>query len=265
MEFSDVTDVTTGPTAGLTGARALVTGAGHGIGRAIAEALAAAGADVAVHYGSSAEGAEETAAAVTKLGRRATVVSGDVRDSGQVTAFVDSAVEFLGGLDVLVTNAGHLVARSPVAEMTDEHWHHVIDVNLTSTFLTCRAALPALVASGGRIVTMASLAAHNGGGPGAVAYGTAKAGVVGFTKALAKEVGPQGVTVTAVAPGFIADTAFHNTFTPPEAQKNMVGGIPVGRGGTVEDVAAAVLYLASPAARFASGATLDLTGAQWPR
>ncbi|HEX4248669.1 MAG TPA: 3-oxoacyl-ACP reductase FabG [Pseudonocardia sp.] len=251
--------------ADLTGARALVTGAGHGIGRAIAVALAAAGADVAVHYGKSAEGAEETAAAITAQGRKAKTFAGDVRDAAQVNAFVGDAVEFLGGLDVLVTNAGHLIGRSKVAEMTDEHWHNVIDVNLTSTFLTCRAALPALVESGGRVVTMASVASHNGGGPGAVAYAAAKAGVVGFTKGLAREVGPQGVTVTAVAPGFIGGTAFHDTFTAPEAQAGIVGTIPVGRGGTPEDVAAAVVYLASPDARFASGGIIDLTGAQWTR
>lgn len=251
--------------ADLTGARALVTGAGHGIGRAIAVALAAAGADVAVHYGTSAEGAGETAAAITGRGRRAKTFAGDVRHAAQVNAFVADAVEFLGGLDVLVTNAGHLIGRGKVAEMTDEHWHNVIDVNLTSTFLTCRAALPALVETGGRIVTMASVASHNGGGPGAVAYAAAKAGVVGFTKGLAREVGPQGVTVTAVAPGFIGGTAFHDTFTTPEAQAGIIGTIPVGRGGTPEDVAAAVVYLASPDARFASGGIIDLTGAQWTR
>ncbi len=257
--------VTPALSSGLTDARALVTGAGHGIGRAIALALADAGADVAVHYGSSADDAQETADAITKVGRRTIVVSGDVRDAAAVNDFVAESVQFLGGLDVLVTNAGHLVARKPVAEMTDEHWHHVLDVNLTSTFLTSRAALPALIEAQGRIVTMASLAGHNGGGPGAVAYATAKAGVIGFTKALAKEVGPKGVTVTSVAPGFIADTAFHNTFTPPAAQRAQIAGIPIGRGGTVEDVAAAVVYLASPAARFANGAILDLNGGQWPR
>jgi 3-oxoacyl-[acyl-carrier protein] reductase len=252
-------------TADLTGTRALVTGAGHGIGRAIAVGLATAGADVAVHYGQSADGAEDTAAQITSLGRRAKTFHADVRDGAQVTVLVADVVTFLGGLDILVTNAGHLVARSPVAEMTDEHWHHVIDVNLTSTFLTCRAALPSLIASRGRIVTMASVAAHNGGGAGAAAYAAAKAGIIGFTKALAKEVGPQGVTVNSVAPGFIGGTAFHDTFTPPEAQKAMVAGIPVGRGGTPEDVAAAVVYLSSPAAGFVSGSTLDLTGAQWVR
>jgi 3-oxoacyl-[acyl-carrier protein] reductase len=248
-----------------TPVRALVTGAAHGIGRAIALALAEAGADVAVHYGHSADEAEKTAAEITALGRRAKTFAGDVRDSAQVNTFVADAVEFLGGLDVLVTNAGHLVGRSPVADMTDEHWHSVIDVNLSSTFYTCRAALSSLAASGGRIVTMASVAAHNGGGPGAVAYGAAKAGVVGFTKALAKEVGPKGITVTSVAPGFIANTAFHDTFTSPEAQAANVSSIPVGRAGTPDDVAAAVVFLSSPAARFLSGATLDITGAQWLR
>ena len=248
-----------------TPTRALVTGAAHGIGRAIALALAEAGADVAVHYGHSADDAEKTAAEITALGRRAKTFAGDVRDSAQVNTFVADAVEFLGGLDVLVTNAGHLVGRSPVAEMTDEHWHSVIDVNLSSTFYTCRAALPSLEASGGRIVTMSSVAAHNGGGPGAAAYGAAKAGVVGFTKALAKEVGSKGVTITSVAPGFIANTAFHDTFTTAAAQAANVSSIPIGRAGTPEDVAAAVVYLSSPAARFLSGATLDITGAQWLR
>ncbi len=249
----------------LAGSRALVTGAGHGIGRAIALALARAGADVAVHHGSSADEAEETTARIAELGRRAKTFSGDVRSALTVDAFVSDAVGFLGGLDILVTNAGHLVARSPVADMTDELWHHVIDVNLTSTFLTCRAALPALVESRGRIVTMASLAAHNGGGPGSAAYAAAKAGVIGFTKGLAREVGPHGVTVNALAPGYIGGTAFHNTFTPPAAQQALVDATPIGRAGTVDDAAAAVCYLAGPGAGYVSGATLDLTGAAWVR
>ena len=249
----------------LEGARALVTGAGHGIGRAIALGLASAGADVAVHYGHSAEAAEQTAAEIVALGRRAKTFAGDVRDPAAVAGLVGDAVDFLGGLDVLVTNAGHLVARSPVADMSDELWHQVIDVNLTSTFLTCRAALPALIASKGRIVTMSSVAAHNGGGPGSVAYAAAKAGILGFTKGLARELGAQGVTVNAVAPGFIGGTAFHDTFTSPDAQRAQIAGIPVGRAGTVDDVAAAVCYLAGPNAGFVSGATLDITGAAWVR
>jgi 3-oxoacyl-[acyl-carrier protein] reductase len=250
----------------LTGTRALVTGAGHGIGRAIAVGLAAAGADVAVHFGHSADAAVDTAAAIEALGRRAKAFQADVTVTSDVDRLVDEAAGFLGGLDVLVCNAGHLIARVPVAEMTDEHFAAVVDVNLTATFRTCRAALPHLAAADHpRIVTMSSLAAHNGGGPGSVPYAAAKAGIRGFTKALAKEVAGDGITVNAVAPGFIAGTAFHDTFTAPEAQQAMAAGLPIGRAGTPEDVAAAVLYLASPAAGFITGTTIDIDGGAWPR
>ncbi|MEU6847498.1 3-oxoacyl-ACP reductase family protein [Streptomyces sp. NPDC046716] len=250
----------------LQGSRALVTGAGHGIGRAIAVGLAAAGCDVAVHYRSSADAAEETVAAIEALGRRAKAFHADVTVTAEVDRLVAEATGFLGGLDVLVCNAGHLIDRVAVAEMSDEHFDRVLDANLTSTFRTCRAALPHLAASSaGRIVTMSSLAAHNGGGPGSVAYAAAKAGIRGFTKALAKEVAASGVTVNAVAPGFIKGTAFHDTFTAPEAQEAMAAGIPLGRPGTPEDVAASVVHLASPAAGFLTGTTLDIDGGVWPR
>lgn len=250
----------------LGGARALVTGAGHGIGRAIAVALAKAGADVVVHYGSSAAEAEKTVAAITELGRRATALQADVRATPAVDQLLAGTVEFLGGLDVLVCNAGHLVGRSTVAEMSDEHFEAVLDTNLISAFRTCRAALPHLRAAGaGRIVLMSSLAAHNGGGPGSAAYAAAKAGVRGFTKGLAKEVAADQITVNALAPGFIEATAFHDTFTPAEAQARLVAGIPLGRGGRAEDVAAAAVYLASPGAGFTTGTTLDIDGGVWPR
>ncbi|WP_338693365.1 SDR family NAD(P)-dependent oxidoreductase [Streptomyces sp. Q6] len=250
----------------LQGSRALVTGAGHGIGRAIAVALAAAGCDVAVHYRSSADEAARTVGAIEQLGRRAKAFHADVTVTADVDRLVTEAADFLGGLDVLVCNAGHLIGRATVAEMSDAHFDQVLDANLTSTFRTCRAALPHLTASpAGRIVTMSSLAAHNGGGPGSVAYAAAKAGVRGFTKALAKEVAGAGVTVNAVAPGFIRGTAFHDTFTPPQAQETMAAGIPVGRPGTPEDVAASVVHLASPASGFLTGTTLDIDGGVWPR
>ncbi|MYW66926.1 SDR family oxidoreductase [Streptomyces sp. SID8379] len=250
----------------LQGSRALVTGAGHGIGRAIAVALAEAGCDVAVHYRSSAEEAGKTVAEIEALGRRAKAFHADVTVTAEVDRLVAEATGFLGGLDVLVCNAGHLIGRATVAEMSDEHFDRVIDANLTSTFRTCRAALPHLAeSSAGRIVTMSSLAAHNGGGPGSVAYAAAKAGIRGFTKALAKEVAASGVTVNAVAPGFIKGTAFHDTFTAPQAQEAMAAGIPVGRPGTPEDVAASVVHLASPAAGFLTGTTLDIDGGVWPR
>ncbi|MFI2485812.1 SDR family NAD(P)-dependent oxidoreductase [Promicromonospora kroppenstedtii] len=250
----------------MTGARVLVTGAGHGIGRGIALGLAAAGADVVVHYGSSADAAAQTVADVEALGRKAVAVRADVTVTEDVDRLVAESVAFLGGLDVVVCNAGHLIGRVPVAEMSDEHYASVVDVNLGATFRTCRAAIPHLLESDRpRIVAMSSLAAHNGGGPGSVVYAAAKAAVRGFVKGLAKELGPQGVTVNAVAPGYIADTAFHGTFSSAEAQRKMVAGTPVGRPGTVDDVAAAVLYLASREASYITGTTLDVDGGTWPR
>ena len=217
----------------LGGARALVTGAGHGIGRAIAIGLAAAGADVIVHYGRSAIGAAETVTSIGALGRKAVAVQADVTSTVEVDRLVEESVGFLGGLDIVVCNAGHLIGRISVEEMTDEHFARVLDVNLTATFRTCRAAIPHLKqSSAGRIITMASLAAHNGGGPGSTAYAAAKAGIRGFTKALAKEIAADGITVNSLAPGFIGGTAFHDTFTAPEAQAAMVAGLPVGRPGT---------------------------------
>ena len=246
----------------LTGRRALVTGAGHGIGAAMAEALAAAGADVVVHYGSSAGPAADVVERIGALGRKATAIGADVTVTAEVDRLVDEAVAFLGGLDTLVCNAGHLVGRSTVADMTDEHFRAVVEVNLGSTFRTVRAAIPHLKAADrrGRVVTMASLAGHNGGGPGAAVYAASKAGVIGLTKGLAKELGKDGITVNALAPGFIGGTAFHETFTPPEAQQAMVGGIGIGRGGTVDDVAAATVWLCSDEAGFVTGTTTDIDG-----
>ncbi|WP_327436309.1 SDR family oxidoreductase [Streptomyces sp. NBC_01201] len=252
--------------ADLNGSRALVTGAGHGIGRAIAVALAEAGADVAVHYNSSADEAARTVSAVEALGRRAKAFRADVTVTGEVDLLVEEATGFLGGLDVLVCNAGHLIGREKIAEMSDDHFERVLSTNLTSAFRTVRAALPYLTqSSAGRIITMSSLAAHNGGGPGSVAYAAAKAGVRGFTKGLAKELAGTGITVNTVAPGFIKGTAFHDTFTAVPAQEAMEAGIPVGRAGTPQDVARAVVHLASPASGFLTATTVDIDGGVWPR
>ncbi|BDZ41967.1 hypothetical protein GCM10025865_12660 [Paraoerskovia sediminicola] len=161
----------------LTGRVALVTGAGHGIGAALALGLARAGADVAVHYANSAAPAEKVVAQIEELGRRAVAVQGDLMDSQTAASVVASTVEALGGLDILVNNAGNLVGRSTVAEMTDEHWAKVWGVNVSTAFFVTRAAVPHLTASDhGRVISLASLAAENGGGAGSVAYVAAKAG-----------------------------------------------------------------------------------------
>ncbi len=245
----------------LTGRRALVTGGGTGLGRAIAAALFEAGADVAVHYASSADGAKSVVEEGVTAGRRGVTVQADLTSGEQVTRCVAEATAYLGGLDILVNNAGHLVGRCKVEDMSEEFWHSVLDANMTTTFLTTRAAIASLQGSSdGRIVNIASLAAQNGGGPGSVAYAAAKAGVVGFTKGLAKELAGNGITVNAVAPGFIGQTPFHDTFTSDDARRNVVAGVPLQREGTPADVAGAVCYLVSDLASYVTGETLDVNG-----
>lgn len=249
----------------LGGRRALVTGGGTGIGRAVALRLARAGADVAVTY--RTHDAADVVAEIRALGRRCVAEPLDATDADDVRRVVRRAAEQLGGgIDVLVNNAGGLVGRRPVAQMTQEHWHAVLAVNLTSVFLVTRAVLDpdgGAMPDGGRVVTIGSLAAQNGGGAGAVAYAAAKAGADGLTRALAKELGARRITVNGVAPGFIGGTPFHERFTPEDGQRAAVAGTPLGRAGTPDDVAGAVLFLASPDGSFCTGTVLDVNGGAW--
>jgi 3-oxoacyl-[acyl-carrier protein] reductase len=242
----------------LSNQTALVTGGAIGIGREVALALARAGADVALTYRS--HDGDAVAREIVDLGRRSVAYEMDATDSAEVDRVVDAAAAALGGkIDILVNNAGGLVGRVPVAEMSDQHWRQVVDVNLSSTFYCSRAVLRHMP-DGGRIVNISSLAGRNGGGPGAAAYGAAKAGVHGLTRGLAKEVGPRGITVNAVAPGLILDTPFHPTFTPEEQQQQTIAATPLRRAGYPADVAGAVLYLASELGSFCTGAVIDLNG-----
>ncbi len=245
----------------LRGRTAIVTGGNLGIGRAIALALARAGAQVAITFFDHAEPAAETARA---LGKDCPCVHLDATDSAEVNRVFAQVAQDLGGhIDILVNNAGHLVGRVPVAEMPDAFWRQVIDVNMTSAFYCARAVIPFMHTGWGRIVNQSSLAGRDGGGAGAVAYAAAKAGVAGLTRGLAKELAAKGVTVNAVAPGLILGTPFHATFTEPKVQQAIISKIPVGRAGTPDDVANAVLYLASDLAAFVTGEVIEINGGVW--
>jgi 3-oxoacyl-[acyl-carrier protein] reductase len=244
----------------LQGLVALVTGGGVGIGKDVAVRLAAEGADVAVTY--LTHPADETRQAIEEQGRRAYAVQIDASVPEDVSAAVDRVVNELGRLDILVNNAGGLIARVPIAEMTDEHWHRVIDVNLSSAFYFTRAFAPHMT-RGGRIINIGSLGGDNGGSAGAGAYATAKAGLVGFTRAAAKEFGVAGITVNAIAPGFIDDTPFHATFSVPASKDAMVAQTAVGRAGRPADVSEVVAFLSSAGAGFVSGAVIDVNGGSY--
>ncbi|MEK7269411.1 MAG: SDR family NAD(P)-dependent oxidoreductase [Planctomycetota bacterium] len=245
----------------LKGKRALVTGGGQGLGAAIALELAARGADIAVHFHSSGAGAKGVADAARRLGVRAEIFSADLSREDEASRLVAGVAAFLGGLDVLVNNVGDLVGRKMLSEIDAAFWRTVMDVNVDSMLYVTRAAVPHLArARGASIVNLSSLAGRKGGHPGSLAYSTAKGAVLAWTRALAAELGPQGIRVNALAPGLILGTRFHATHTTPESAERTVAGIPLGRAGQPEDVARAAAFLAGEYDGFITGATLDING-----
>jgi len=247
----------------LSGKTALVTGGNVGIGAGIALNLAECGADIAITYFSHEDEAKETVDAIKEKGNKVKMFQLDATDSSKVNQVVDEVAEFFDGkIDFLINNAGHLVDRIKIDGMTDDHWHQVINVNLSSAFYCCRAALQ-YMGEGGRIVNMSSLAGRNGGGNGTVPYAASKAGVIGFTRGLAKELAPQKITVNALAPGFIVDTPFHETFTGVENYDRVISGIPLGEAGVPDDVAGAVLYYVSDMGKWVTGQVAEINGGAW--
>jgi 3-oxoacyl-[acyl-carrier protein] reductase len=244
----------------LKGKRAFLTGASQGIGAAIAEGLIDAGADVCLHYFQSDATPRRLAEKAKAAGQRALVLQADLRKEPEAKQVVSLATEFLGGLDVLINNAGSLVARRKLEEVDLEFWDEVMRINVTTMIVT-RAAQSALVQAGASsIVNVASLAGRKGGHGGSLVYSSAKGAIITWTRALAAELGPKGVRVNCVAPGLILGTRFHDTHTTKESADETVRGIPLGRGGSAEDVARAVVYLASEYDGFIAGATLDING-----
>jgi 3-oxoacyl-[acyl-carrier protein] reductase len=245
----------------LNGKRALITGGGQGLGYAIVEELIAAGAHVGIHYHSSRAGAEELKALAAKCRVKADAFQADLTREAAANSLVSAAAGFLGGLDILINNAGDIVGRRRVEEIDEAFWRKVMDVNVTSMMWVTRAAVPELIKTGqGSIVNLASLAGRKGGHGGSLVYSTAKGAVLTWTRSLSTELGPKGIRVNAVAPGLILGTRFHATHTTEESAQATIQGIPLGRAGAPEDVARAVAFLASEYDGFITGATLDING-----
>lgn len=243
----------------LAGKVAVVTGGSRDIGRAICVKLASEGASVVVNYNNNEADADATVAAVEAAGGKGVKVKADVTKPADVTALFAAATEAFGDeIHILVNNAGGLVARKTLSEMDEEFFNFVMQLNATSTFLACQAAVP-LMKEGAAIVNLASLAGRDGGGGGAIAYATSKGAVMTMTRGIAKELGPKGIRINALCPGMIA-TSFHDTFTPDAVRENVANATPLRRQGRAEETADLVAYLASDEASFITGANIDING-----
>ena len=244
---------------------ALVTGASSGIGAATAILFAELGARVAIGYNHNAEGAQTVLNEITAAGGRGILCRADLSQPSGVDELTKQVTHELGPIDILVNNAGSLVERLPLPKITPENWDHVMNLNLKSAVLSAQAVAPAMIERrSGAIINIGSIAAHNGGGPGAGPYAVAKGGLMVFTKSLAKELAPFGIRVNCVSPGVI-DTPFHEVFSTPEMMANFAKMIPLGRVGTSAECANVIAFLASSASSYIVGETIEVNGGQLMR
>lgn len=241
----------------ITNKVAVVTGSSRGIGAGIAQLLAAQGAKVVVNHRNSPDGAEEVVAAIKDKGGEAVAIQADVSDGSQAEALIKSTIDTFGQIDILVNNAG-TTRDKLIMKMKDEDWDVVLSSNLSSVYNCSKAVVrPMMKKRSGRIINITSVVGLTGQA-GQTNYAASKAGIIGFTKSLAKEVGSRNITVNAIAPGFIP-TALTDVL-PEQQIQAIIETTPVGRLGTVEEVAAAVLFLASDEAAFITGQVLSVDG-----
>jgi len=241
----------------LKGQVALVTGAGRGIGRACAAAMAAAGANVAINYRSSREEAESLAAELAPLGVKAALVAGDVADAAQAAAIVEQAEKALGPVSILVNNAG-ITRDGLIMRMSEEDFDAVIATSLRGAFLCSKAVARGMMkARSGAIINVSSVIGLRGNA-GQANYAAAKAGLIGLTKSLARELGPRNVRVNAVAPGYVVTDMTSDL--PDEMKEQVTKNTPLGRLASPEEIASAIAFLASPAATYITGAVLPVDG-----
>jgi 3-oxoacyl-[acyl-carrier protein] reductase len=245
----------------FNGKTALVTGASRGIGAASAIALAKSGAArVVIQYNSYPDGAAETVAAIEAAGAKGTSIQADLGSTNGIHAFLLALAARAPEVDILVNNAGSLVERRPLLDFTEELYDRVMNLNTKSLWFITKAVVPHMVTrKSGAIINVSSIAARHGGGPGAGVYAAAKAAVAAMTKAMAKELGPHGICVNAISPGTV-DNHFHEVFSTKEVLAGVVKSTPAGRLGTNEDMANAVVFLASPAASYIQGQTIEING-----
>lgn len=248
----------------VAGMRVLVTGASGGIGAAIAEAFGGCGASVGVHYNKSRDRAEAVVQTIEAAGSRGLALQADLTQDDGASQLIGAFADAVGGLDVLINNAGGPEWLKPVSELTDQEFDHIFDLNARSVFSMCRAAIPLLRQAADRacIINVTSLSASTGSGPGAAVYGASKAFVGAFSKTLARELAQDGIRVNMLSPGFVM-SPLHDRISNPELVSGWIRQIPLGRGGEPADCAGAALFLASPKlSRFITGQVLAVNGGQ---
>jgi 3-oxoacyl-[acyl-carrier protein] reductase len=243
----------------LEGKVAIVTGGARDIGRAVSLKLASEGAKVVINYFDNLEDAKQTRAMIAEFGGESIIVQGDMTKAEDVKRIVDESVKAYGNdVHVLVNVVGGIVGRKKITEQDEAWYNFLMDVNMKSCWLCTREVVPHMP-RGGAIINFSSLAARDGGGPGASMYATAKGAVAVFTRAMAKELGPDGIRVNAVAPGTIA-TSFHDRFNTPENRERMKGIYPLRREGDAADVADLICFLACDESDYITGTNIDING-----